>query len=173
LNQNAVELMDAAGIRYDLTIEPGLPDAPIVDDRHATSWLPDYRNAPREPYHPSAENFLVPQCAAGSPRGLWMVPLTTTPPAWRLMHRPPYLLWATRPPNLSLRSSYVWPHLRTQLDLETSLPLTIVFRSGDVVRPRFLRNFLRTTRQLVKHRALARCEFTNPATALARWRASR
>jgi len=173
LNQNAVELMEASGIRYDLTVEPGLPDEPVFDDPHATGRLPDYRGTPREPYQPSPGNFLVPEGGEKNGSAFWMVPLSTTQPVWRLMRRPPYLLKASRPPNLSLRSSYVWPHLRTQLDLITNVPLTMVVRSGDLATGHFLRNFLRTTRQLVKHPGLAACEFTNPATAVAKWRASR
>jgi hypothetical protein len=173
LNQNAVELLQVSGIRFDLTIEPGLPDEPVFDDPHATGWLPDYRAAPREPYRPSSGNFLAPEREAANRSPLWMIPLTTTSPAWRLVRRPPYLLKASRSPNLSLRSSYVWPHLRTQLDLRTSAPLVIVLRTGDLGRGYFVRNFLRTTRQLLKHAALPRCEFTNPPTAVARWEAPR
>ena len=173
LNQHAVDLMQASGIRYDLTIEPGLPDEAIFDDPHATGRLPDYRGTPREPYQPSPENFMVPAHGPANHGSLWMVPLTTTPPVWRLIRRPPYLLKASRSPNLSLRSTYVWTHLRTQLDLVTDVPLTMVVRSGDLATSHFLGNFLETTRQLVKHPALPGCEFTNPATAIARWRASR
>jgi hypothetical protein len=173
LNQNAVELMQASGIRYDLTIEPGLPDEPVFDDPHATGRLPDYRAAPREPYQPSSENFLAPKREGANGSSLWMVPLSTTAPVWRLMRRTPYLLKASRPPNLSLRSSYVWPHLRAQLDVMTGVPLVVVVRTGDFERPYFLKNFLRTTPRLAPHPALARCEFTNPAAAVARWQASR
>lgn len=173
LNQHAVDLMQASGIRYDLTIEPGLPDEVIFDDPYATGRLPDYRGTPREPYQPSPGNFMVPDRGEGTRSSLWMVPLTTTPPAWRLVRRPPYLVKASRSPNLSLRSTYVWPHLRSQLDLVTDVPLTMVVRSGDLATGHYLGNFLQTTRQLATHPALRECEFTNPATAVARWRASR
>ncbi len=173
LDQGAVESMQRLGIRYDLTIEPGLPDEPIFDDPHATDWLPDYRGAPREPYRPSAGNFLAADPGETNRDSLWMVPLSTTLPAWRLVRRPPYLLKASRSPNLSMPSSYVWPHLRSQLDLETKAPLSAVVRSGDLANERFLGSFLQTTRELVKHPSLGRCEFTNPAAAIARWRALR
>lgn len=173
LNQHAVDLMQVSGIRYDLTIEPGLPDEAIFDDPHATGRLPDYRGTPRQPYQPSPGNFTVPARGQTNHGSLWMVPLTTTPPLWRLVRRPPYLMKASRPPNLSLHSTYVWPHLRAQLDLATDVPLTMVVRSGDFAAGHFLENFLRTTRQLVTHPALPGCEFTNPAKAVAKWRASR
>jgi hypothetical protein len=173
LSRRAVELMQASGIRFDLTIEPGLPDEPVFDDAHATSRLPDYRTAPREPYCPSRGDFLAPQSEAANDGSLWMVPVTTSVPAWRLTRRPPYVVKASRPLNLSLRSSYVWPHLRAQLETSTAVPLVTVVRTGDLGRAPFLKNFLRTTRRLLDHEALTRCEFTNPAVAVARWRAFR
>ena len=173
LNQHAVDLMRASGIRYDLTVEPGLPAEPLFDDPHATGRLPDYRSLPREPYQPSPKNFMVPASGEADSSLPWVIPLTTTPPAWRLTRHPPYVVNASRPPNLSLRSTYVWPHLRTQLDSVTDVPLTMVVRTGDLAAGRFLDNYLRTTGELLRHPALPRCEFTNPAEAVARWQASR
>jgi hypothetical protein len=45
----------------------------------------------------------------------------------------------------------------------------MVLRSGDLSNPGFLRNFLRTSGELARHPKLGRCEFTNPAAAVARW----
>ena len=171
LNQHAVELMHASGIRFDLTVEPGLPDEPVFDDPHATGWLPDYRETPREPYRPSRENFLVAQNGEVNDDSLWMVPVTTTAPLWRLRRHPPYLIKASRAPNLALSSSFVWPHLRDQLNLKSKVPLVIVVRTGDLSKSGCLENFLQTTNHLVKHPALADCEFTHPASAIARWQA--
>lgn len=178
LNQHAVDLMRASGIRYDLTIEPGMPDVPIHDDPNATGSTPDYRGALREPYVPSSENFLeaAEESAAVNPDGsaaLCMVPLTTSLPAWRLVRRPPYLMKASRSPNLALSSSHVLPHLQSQLASETQALVTIVLRSGDLSDPDFRGNFLRTTSALVRESSLARWEFTNPARAVEMIRASR
>ena len=96
LNDDAVRLMKGAGIRYDLTIEPGLPDEPVPGDPLATRRLPDYRGARREPYRPSPANYLAPDPEAEGTCDLWMIPLTTTVPAWRLVRRPPYLVKASR-----------------------------------------------------------------------------
>lgn len=171
LAEHAVALLRDLGFRYDLTIEPGFPDTPIHDDPNATGWQPDYRSSPREPFIPSSEGFLDPSNELAGANSLWMVPLTTTPPAWRLVRRPPYLLKASRSPNLALSSSYVWPHIRNELESASHSPLTIVLRSGDLSNPAFLKNFLQTAGQLVTHPALGRCEFTNPETAVARWQA--
>jgi len=145
-----------------------LPDEPVPGDPLATRRLPDYRGARREPYRPSPANYLTPDPEAEGTCDLWMIPLTTTVPAWRLVRRPPYVVKASRSPNLALGSC--WPHLSTQLELETPVPLVMVFRSGDWSAPRFRRSFLRTTGGLANCPALAGCEFTNPETAIARWR---
>jgi hypothetical protein len=164
--------MRTSGIRYDLTIEPGLPNRRVFDDPYATGRLPDYREAPREPYRPSKKNFLIPESAEVNDNPFWMVPLTTTAPGLRLIRRPPYLIKASHTPNLALHSKYVWPHLRVQLNLNTKLPLVIVLRTGDLDTGQWFRNFSETTQQLVKHPALADCEFTNVVNAIAKWQAS-
>ena len=172
LNRAAVELMRSAGIRFDLTVEPGLPGGPIHDDPHAIGSLPDFRAAPREPWSPSTHDYLVPVPYA-SESDLWMLPLTTTRPALRIARRAPFIMVASRSPNLSLSPAYVWPHIRRELDRPGLAPLVIVFRSGDLSKTNFLRNFRRTTSLLVRHPALAYCNFTNPAEAVSRWRSGR
>ena len=173
LNQQAVDLMQVFGIRYDLTVEPGLPAEPLFDDPHATGALPDYRSLPREPYQPSSGNFMIPADGDAEAGSLWIIPLTTTPPAWRLMRHPPYFVKASRSPNLALRSAYVRHHLKTQLDAVTDAPLTMVVRTGDMATCRFLDNFIRTTEGLLEHTALLRCQFINPVEAVSRWQAAR
>lgn len=68
-NDTLLQLLRNHGFRYDLTVEPGVPDQPIHDDPHATAWLPDYRSATRTPYQ------LFPDT-----KPLWMIPVTTTTP---------------------------------------------------------------------------------------------
>jgi hypothetical protein len=169
LNQDAVELMRVSGIQYDFTIEPGLLRQPVYDDSRATGWLPDYRNAPREPYRPSRENFLLPESSEANDKSLWMVPLTTTAPVWELIRRPPYLIRASRSPNLSLPSSYVWPHLRSQLSVNTTHPLVIVVRTGDLAQLSCVQNFLRTTEEFVKTSRITDCEFAQPYNVIAKY----
>jgi hypothetical protein len=168
LSQHAVDLMSHAGIRYDLTVEPGLPGGGIHDDSHATASLPDYRTAPRFPYQPRKENYLEPS-SAPKPDDIWMIPASTTRPAWRLVRRWPYIMRASRSPNLALSSSYVWPHLQRELAKPSRTPLVTIFRSGDLSVTRFRRNFESTTRRFAQHPALRYCEFTDPAGAIAYW----
>ncbi len=172
MSEHALAALKRYGIRYDLSIEPGLPDIPIHDDPHATEWLPDFRGVPRQPYVPLGDNFME----AGEPTGrddLWILPLSTTDIGWRLVRRRPYLVRASRSPNLSLSHEYVWPLIRSKLDRPSTNPLVVAVRSGDLVNRSFLRNFLHTTSELVRHPALPFCEFTTPPEAVARWSETR
>ncbi len=168
MSEDAVRALRRNGIRYDLTMEPGIPGMPIHDDPHSTSWLPDFRGAPRRPYVPFGDNYMI----EGTPRGddMWMIPLSTTRIMWRLVRRSPFLMRGSRSPNLVLSHSSVWPNLRAQLDKPSDVPLTIVVRSGDFTNPAFLRNFVRTTSEFVRHPALAYCDITTPEEAIARWK---
>lgn len=169
LSRAAVELLREKGIRYDLTVEPGMPGGGIHDDRHAVGSRPDFRGAPREPWQPAPWNYLE---HSPMPDALWMIPVTTTAPSLRLVRRAPWLMVASRSPNLSLSSSYVWPHLQRELDRPAHSPLVFVFRSGDLAQRRFLRNFETTTALLARHPALAYCDFTTVPEAVQRWRAT-
>lgn len=168
LSQQAVDLMIEAGIRYDLTVEPGLPGGGIHDDPNATGTLPDYRSVPRNPYQPRRGNYLEPSSEL-KPDEMWMIPVTTTAPGWRLVRRSPYIMRASRSPNLALSAAYVWPHLQKELATPRRAPLVMVFRSGDLSVSKFRRNFDSTTRQLARHAALRYCTFTDPASAIEYW----
>lgn len=171
ISRDAVGVLRRSGIRIDLTVEPGLPDMPIHDDPNSTGWLPDFRGAPREPYAPFGNDFMVAAPTADA-NDLWMLPLTTTSVAWRLVRRAPYVVRASRSPNLVLDHSVVWRHIRATLDRPSQNPVVIEMRSGDLSNRTFLRNFLHTTAELVRHPALAYCEFTAADEALRRWRAA-
>lgn len=173
LSQDALDVARELGIRYDLTVEPGLPGERIHDDPHTNGSLPDFRQAPREPYRPRPGNYLVCRDDEHGSSDLWEIPLTTTRPAWRPVRRSPWLMRASRSPNLALASHHVWPHLRAELDRPSKAPLVIVFRSGDLAQPRFRGNFERTTELLARHPALAWCEFTTPADVIDRLGATR
>jgi hypothetical protein len=159
LSHEAIDVIRGAGITYDLTLEPGMPGEAIHDDPHATGSLPDLRRAPRSPYRPARSNYLQPTDTGD----FWMIPVTTSPPAWRPVRRAPWIMRASRSPNLALATHTVWPNLRARLDRPSTGPLVIVFRSGDLSHPRFLTNFERTTGLMARHPALAWCEFTTPS----------
>ena len=169
LSQAALNVAQDAGIRYDLTVEPGLPGERVHDDPHAKGKLPDFRNALRTPYRPLRGDYLSERRDEVTGDDLWMIPVTTTKPQWRPVRRPPWLMHASYSPNLALDSFRIWSHLRAELDRPSDEPLAVVFRSGDLANKRFSANFEKTTRQLARHPALAWCEFTTPEDAIRRW----
>jgi hypothetical protein len=76
MNDATVGLLEELGMRFDLTLEPGMPAA---QDRDRTvpsiGGLPDLTAAPPHPYRPSLGDFRRPDPHRA--RGLWMVPVTT------------------------------------------------------------------------------------------------
>lgn len=76
MNTLTVNLLERLGIRYEMSVEPGLsPSAPgPLDKGFYTGIRPDFRRVPRAPYEPSAGNFLMP-VKSGS-RSLKIIPLT-------------------------------------------------------------------------------------------------
>jgi hypothetical protein len=162
LSSDLIPVLREQGIRYDVTVEPGLPDHPVPDDPAATAWLPDYRRAPRVPYLPSTANFLTPEPNPSGDvleRPLWLVPLTTTDPRWRPVWRFPFVLKASRQPNLVLHPRQLWEHLSREMDRNCAEPLVFVLRSGDLGQPRFLSNFRYIAERLSRHPGLKYCRF--------------
>jgi hypothetical protein len=172
LDEDAVERARAAGLRYDLTVEPGIPDSRLADDPRATARLPDYRRAPRVPWQPAAGDYLSPRAGAPDPQGLWMIPLSTSRPVWRLVRRPPYLMRASRSPNLALSPAHVGPALAAELARASRVPLVVAVRAGDLARHPYAGHIRRTAAALARQPALARCELTDPPRALASYLAA-
>ena len=164
LSSGLIPLLKEEGIRYDLTMEPGVPSHPIFDDPYASAWVPDYRRAPRVPYHPSDADFLTPQPPSNREaleNTLWLVPLTTTTtPAWVRVRRFPFLQKTSLTLNLVLNPRKVWAHLSRDIDRFCAEPLVFVLRCGDLENPVFLRNFGFMAERLAAHPGLARCRFT-------------
>jgi len=165
-----VPLLEAEGICYDLTIEPDIPDQPIVGDPDATSWMPDYRNAPRQPYQPSSADFLVPALAAAN-HGLWIVPMTTSVPVWAPVRRFPFFMKTSRSANLVLHPRPLWKLLAAEISRPSAVPLAMVLRSGDLANATFHANFRYVAERLVRHAGLQQCQFLGVAEAMNAWTA--
>jgi hypothetical protein len=170
LSNDLIPLLREAGIHYDLTVEPGTPGHPIFDDPHASAWVPDYRRAPRVPYHPSQADFLVPEPQSireASKDPLWLIPMTSTAPAvWTRTRQFPFLQKVSLPPNLVLNPHRLWDHLSAEIERACAEPLVFVLRCGDLVNPVFLRNFYFIAERLAAHPGLRRCRFTGVEEAV-------
>ena len=82
LNRRTLDLLEKKGIRFDLTVEPG-PEHWGLPAEGGIRWtFPDYRKAPRVPFHPSINDIFRPGRKGARP--LWMIPVSTsagvTPP---------------------------------------------------------------------------------------------
>jgi len=104
-----------AGVKIDLTIEPGWPPGPPSGDGLSTGTLPDYRRVPLRPYRSNPARFPAPD---GDGEGPLLVPLFS-PPALRRRHRLPL------PPD----SHHFVSRLALEMLRETPPVLALVLRS--------------------------------------------
>jgi hypothetical protein len=169
MGSEEIKLLQAEGIRYDLTVEPGAAGEPLFDDPHATAWLPDYRRAPRVPYRPSAADFLIPETRPGADESnppLWIIPVTATPPQWIPVRRFPFVVKASRALNLVLHPRTTWRQLAFEIDRPCHEPLVFVLRSGDLAQPGFYANYKYVAERLASYRGLRNCRFTGVEEAV-------
>src|SRR4030095_13981785 len=78
LTETLVDAAIAAGIKVDVSAEPGL--APKSTDpsfgAYATAPSGDFRHCPRRPYYPSRDQLTVPSSSLADSRPILIVPLT-------------------------------------------------------------------------------------------------
>jgi hypothetical protein len=78
LTKNTLNAAITAGIKVDVTAEPGLP--PKTADpsfgAYATAPSGDFRDCPRRPYYPSRDRLAVPSSSFAESRPILIVPLT-------------------------------------------------------------------------------------------------
>lgn len=162
LSDAVVSRLEALGIEYDLTVEPGRPpkDAEPPD----VGVFPDYRGAPRTPYHPSQRDFL--RRGNSDARNIWMMPVTTScfnhPGEWHVSdggsHR-------TETLHLGFDSQFVQPFVDKMLRSRQGI-IVSVMRTGDVDWSPWL---LPNLNYLFDHRDVAKVVFEPPAAALERY----
>lgn len=116
LNGPMLSRLGTAGVKIDLTIEPGWPPVGPPGGERSVGMLPDYSSVPRRPYRSSAAGFPAPDAGGGDPL---LVPLFS-PPALRRRHRLPL------PPD----SGHFAPRLALELLTETPPVLAFVVRSS-------------------------------------------
>ena len=152
-----IAVLKQHGIRFDVTVEPGVPGYPLSRDAHASASLPDYRRAPRVPYQPLPMDYLRPRSDLDSAPDFWMIPVSVTRrPHFHLLKRRPFLVRQCLPMNLVLRPRQVWAQLASELERDSAEPLVMVLRSGDLADARFLANFRGVTERLCRHPRLSK-----------------
>jgi hypothetical protein len=178
LNTDTVNLAEKLGIRFDLTIEPGMRALPSpIPGELASGMLPDYRRVPRTPYAPSRGDFR--RSARGHERTIRMIPLTSSHRRllWRwplgVFHR---LLgnglrqWRQETP---LYMSHRWraPDTFDQM-LDRALAaqrrpyLAFAIRTDFTIKPHFFEALDTCLQTLLAHSTASRFVFCGPASAL-------
>lgn len=159
LSEAVVDRLEALGVEYDLTIEPGFAPKPFPEPDLGTTA--DYRRAPRLPYRPSRHDVLTPDDIGG--RRLRIVPVSTA-----CLDHPPTLHPAgaahrVEKLHLSFDSGFVRPFIDAAL---TSGEITVaVTRTGDLA---WSSHLLANLDYLLGHPDLGRVAIEPPAPAIER-----
>jgi hypothetical protein len=76
MSNEAMELIERLGARFDLTLEPGHVTTTFhtADELH-TGSIPDYTEVPQFPYRPSKSDFRKPD--PSRQHGLWTIPVSS------------------------------------------------------------------------------------------------
>jgi hypothetical protein len=172
LSTDVVRLLTELGARFDLTVEPGAPANPLVPGERSTGSTPDYARAPREPYRPSAGDFLVPDPSADT--ALWLIPQSSADPSsalpvvrrigrkarrpFRPSHRPLTLYRAWSSPQA------FWDLVERHVDSLERPYLAFALRSEDPAAPD-ARRVRAVLDELAQHPLARRLRFTDPASA--------
>lgn len=76
MNNETMGLLESLGVRFDLTIEPGMKAKPgLFHEELQTGSLPDYTHTPGQPYRPSRQDYR--KQTPGYARDLWAIPVST------------------------------------------------------------------------------------------------
>jgi hypothetical protein len=181
LNDDVIDAAERAGIRYDLTVEPGHPARPVPETAEgeiATAWLPDWRRVPRHPYHPAHDDYRQP--ATESARTIRLVPLSSGP-RWlgRSMTARAAAIrshgrrdWKQRNTLYMALPHWTGPDtfgevLRRTLAVQRRPYLAFAIRTDWAMRPDHRRNIERCLDALLREQERRRLVFSTPAEACA------
>lgn len=176
LDAPTASLLEELGVRFDLTLEPGMPALPSLDRTVPhTGSIPDCTAVPARPYRPSRAD-----CRLEDPsrtEGLWMLPITTgRVPRGLALLRALYR-GLMRAPDESLGVVALNPALPSVLFRRIAAPLlhadgpgclVLPTRSDAGVRPHALRRIAANLAFLVQASS-GRVTFATPEEALELW----
>ena len=96
MNGPTLDLVEALGARFDLTLEPGREAVPGGQAGEAmTGSFPDCAGIPHRPYRPSRTDFRQP--GVEETRQLWVIPVSTAWVRWPFLWRASRMCaWAAR-----------------------------------------------------------------------------
>jgi hypothetical protein len=173
----AVKLLEQLGVRFDLTVEPGLRPGkarqPGIPD---WKFIPRYYRVPRTTYTPSELDFRV----AGPPgsRSITMIPMTSTYliglPMYSVVRRillngfhnrhqdTPLQIWLQRKPPNTLGAL-----IDRAIAAQQNPYLAFVVRADVVVKPKLFKGFSASIETLLSHPTGPRFVFCTPSQTMA------
>lgn len=175
MSQEAVTQVEASGVRFDLTLEPGQEGYRGLRrwERHS-GWIPDLRGIPQRPYLPSRANFKAPDPARRE--GMWMIPVSRGEAVglpglafrlYRLLIHGVRLerTWITL---YLFQEPLLFRQVADRLLASTELPyLVLLSHSQAVLRPYFLRNIKKNLSYLLSRPQAKDFALSTPQEAMA------
>lgn len=170
MNNETMNALEDLGIKFDLTIEPGVKEMPgmVRGELHKGS-LPDYRNTLTRPYQPSRADYKK-ESRERRGHGLWMIPLSTGQRHIRftLVER---IAWAlgfaqARPLNFALKRARFAEFMKGALDRDGELYLAPVVRTDAGVKPVAMSRLEQNMAFVLSHPLVKRFQFATPAEAI-------
>jgi hypothetical protein len=166
--------LEALGVKYDLTIEPGMKQNPgLVSEELHTGFIPDYSRVPRRPYKPSRRDFRKE--SRTDSRELWLLPLSTARHLGRFAELKRVALrlgvdlqWRHETSQLNLAmKSWRFSELINNLLADIEKPyLAPVLRSDIGVNSWSMANLQNNLTTLISHRFAESFRFVRPAEAI-------
>jgi hypothetical protein len=170
MSNDTMRVLEAAGVRYDLTPEPGHgPEPAYRPDHPYTGSLPDYSDVPPVPYRPARDDYRRPDPSRRD--GPWVIPVTTAPVQASILRR----LYSRafeprRSGGFSTALASHEPGLFARIAehaLRRPLPhLVLPLRVGALAVPRLARRVSANLAMLLAHPLSDRLSWVTPADAL-------
>ena len=161
MNNRTLALLEELGIRYDLTLEPGVKDVPgLALGERATGVGVEYVATPTEPYRPSFDDFKRP--GGLKRRKIWLVPVSTGCINGEVIPRAPDPADDYMTLNLSFDHDMV-RHIFNILIDDSRRPIVMVGRTGDFGHPKLRARIEANLNALAENPRLARVSFDTPA----------
>jgi len=172
MNNDTMDSLENLGIKFDLTIEPGMKAKPtLVPKELYTGSLPDYTDVPRHPYKPSRTDFRK----SAQERGVWTIPLSTASgfSGFPRVKRAASALGIdlqrhseTTQLNLGLKRPRFCRYMNSLLDLSDESYLAPVVRTDVGIDPVTRAHMEQNMEFILSHPLVKRFKFVRPAEAI-------
>ncbi|MBI1977959.1 MAG: hypothetical protein HYS55_04340 [Candidatus Omnitrophica bacterium] len=175
MSNASMQLIEDLGAKYDLTLEPGLPELPSYHRKELFSgFLPDYHGVPRAPYRPSKSDFRRPSNSKSN--GIWEIPLSTgranyefgkLEKLYRRIFTPDLLRPQVASLNLGMRKLRIFSEIVDEVLNSLEEPyLSMEARTSYMIEPAQMRNVQENLDFVLNHRLKDRFVFATPGQAI-------